>query len=50
MIKGSQSIQFENAPYIVSSGSIVGKKEAEGPLGALFDRMDDESLFGENTW
>lgn len=50
MIRGSQSIEFENAPYIVSSGSIVGKKEAEGPLGALFDRMDEQDLFGENTW
>ena len=50
MIKGSQSIQFENAPFIISSGSIVGKKEADGPLGALFDRMDETSLFGENTW
>ena len=50
MIKGSQSIQFENAPYIICSGSIVGKKEADGPLGNLFDRMDENSLFGENTW
>ena len=50
MIKGSQSIQFENAPYIVSSGSIVGKKEADGPLGAFFDRMDENDLFGEKTW
>lgn len=50
MIKGSQSIQFEDAPYIISSGSIVGKKEAEGPIGTLFDKMDEENLFGENTW
>ena len=50
VIKGSQSIQFDVAPYIISSGSIVGKKEADGPLGALFDRMDEEDLFGENTW
>ena len=50
MIKGSQSIQFENAPYIICSGSIVGKKEADGPLGTLFDRMDETSLFGEGTW
>ncbi len=50
MIKGKQSIQFENAPYIISSGSVVGKKEAEGPLGMMFDRMDEEGLFGENTW
>ena len=50
MIKGSQSIAFENAPYVISSGSIVGKKEADGPLGNLFDRMDKTSLFGESTW
>ena len=30
MIKGSQSIQFEKAPYLMSSGSIVGRKEGEG--------------------
>lgn len=50
MIKGSQSIEFEQAPYIVSSGSIVGKKESEGPLGLLFDQMDETNLFGESTW
>ena len=50
MIKGSQSIQFENTPYIVRSGSIVGKKEADGPLGQLFDRMDENDFFGEKTW
>ncbi len=50
MIKGSQSIQFENAPYLISSGSIVGKKESEGPLGTLFDEVDKENLFGEDTW
>ena len=50
MIKGSQSIQFENTPYIVSSGSVVGKKEADGPFGQLFDRMDENDLFGEKTW
>lgn len=37
MIMGSQSIQFDQAPYLVASGSIVGKKEADGPLGKLFD-------------
>lgn len=50
MIMGSQSIQFDHAPYLVASGSIVGKKEADGPLGKLFDRMDEDNLFGEKTW
>ena len=50
MIKGSQSIQFEKAPYLMSSGSIVGRKEGEGPLGKLFDRVGEDDLFGEETW
>lgn len=50
MIKGCQSIQFEDAPYIICAGTIVGKKESEGPLGSLFDQMDEENLFGESTW
>lgn len=37
MQTGKQSICFETPPYIVSSASIVGKKEGEGPLGACFD-------------
>ena len=47
---GSQSIAYENPPFIVSSGSVVGKKESEGPLGELFDQMDETDLFGEETW
>ncbi len=50
MIKGKQSILFDNPPYIVSTGSIVGKTEAEGPLGKLFDEYDKSDLFGEKTW
>ena len=50
MIKGKQSISFDRPPYIVSSGSIVGKKESEGPLGNFFDAHDETDLFGEQTW
>ena len=50
MIKESQSIQFEKAPYLISSGSIVGKKEGEGPLGKKFDMVGEDDLFGEETW
>lgn len=49
-IVGKQSICFERAPYLISSGSIVGKKEAEGPLGAMFDETSEDDLFGEKTW
>ena len=49
-IKGRQSIAFANPPHIVSSASIAGKKEAEGPLGKLFDVTGTDDLFGEKTW
>ena len=49
-IKGKQSIEFAKAPYIVTSASIAGKKESEGPLGALFDVVGKDDLFGEKTW
>ncbi len=50
MIKGKQSIAFEESPYILSSASVVGKKEGEGPLGKMFDMVEEENLFGEDTW
>lgn len=49
-IKGRQSISFDYAPYIISSASVVGKKESEGPLGQCFDRTSEDNLFGKNTW
>ncbi len=49
-IKGSQSIGFHEAPYLISSGSVVGSKEAEGPLAKLFDMTNQDDLFGANTW
>lgn len=50
MLKGSQSILFENAPYLLSCGSVVGKKEGEGPLGDLFDFVQEDDLFGQDSW
>lgn len=47
---GKQSLQFEKAPYILSSASIVGKKEGEGPLGNFFDVVGEDDKFGQNTW
>ena len=49
-IKGKQSISFDYAPYIISSASVVGKKESEGPLGKEFDRTSEDNLFGQKTW
>lgn len=48
--KGKQSLQFTEAPFIISSANIVGKKEGEGPLGECFDMVCEDDKFGEDTW
>ena len=50
MQKGKASIQFECPPWITAAGSIAGKKEGEGPLGALFDRTKEDDRMGKNNW
>lgn len=47
---GKQSLQFAEAPYIISSASIVGTKEGEGPLGNCFDVAGSDDKFGADTW
>lgn len=43
-------IDFEKRPYIISSASVVGKEERDGPLGELFDFSDPTDRFGQDTW
>lgn len=50
MLKGKQSIAFENTPYVISTASVVGKKEGEGPIGNLFDKICEDNLLGAQTW
>lgn len=50
IVKGSQSLIFANAPYLISAASVTGSKEAEGPLGKLFDMTSEDDLFGAQTW
>lgn len=47
---GKQSIKFLEAPHIIGSASIVGKKEGEGPLGGKFDLICEDPMFGEDSW
>ena len=49
-MRGKQSIQFDKAPYLIASSSVVGAKEGEGPLGMMFDRVNEDAQFGEDTW
>lgn len=45
-----QSIIFMQPPAILSYASVVGKKEAEGPLAATFDVTSNDTKFGQKTW
>lgn len=47
---GQSSIQFSEAPYIIETASIVGKKEGEGPLGKLFDCVESDPLLQKDNW
>lgn len=48
--QGKWSLRFSEAPFILESGSVVGTKEGEGPLGGLFDLVGDDDKFGQDTW
>ena len=50
MQKGKQSLCFTEAPFIISTANIVGKKEGEGPLAGHFDVIGEDDKFGQNTW
>lgn len=45
-----RSIFLDRAVHIISSASIVGKKEGEGPLGKEFDKICEDPMFGEESW
>ena len=47
---GTQSFRLGKPPTIVQWASVVGKKEASGPLGSYFDVKKTDSYFGQRTW
>jgi len=47
---GKASVKLDKPVYILSSASIVGTKEGQGPLGLLFDKVGEEDMFGCETW
>ncbi len=47
---GKQTIKFNNPPTILECATIVGPKEADGPLAKYFDRCLENEMWGEKTW
>jgi stage V sporulation protein AD len=44
------TIQFTNAPVIISAASVVGPTEGSGPLAQYFDEISPDLRFGCDTW
>ena len=47
---GKQTIKFDTPPTILQTASIVGPKEADGPLASDFDQCLDDEFWGEKSW
>ena len=47
---GQNSIAFGQPVAILTSASVVGKKEGQGPLASLFDKVGTDDMFGAKTW
>lgn len=47
---GRASVRPKQPVYIMSSASVVGPKEGQGPLGLLFDVVGEDDMFGCETW
>lgn len=47
---GTQTVKLYNPPSIVTTATIVGPKEGEGPLKDYFDLVLSDDLFGEKSW
>lgn len=45
-----QTLQFKNEIYVGTTGTVVGPKEKDGPLGGSFDKSFDKLYCGEATW
>ncbi len=47
---GDATVQFKEDIFIIATASVVGSKEAEGPLRNYFDKIIVDNTMGEETW
>ena len=47
---GQFTIKLEQPPIITGFGSVVGKKESEGPLKNYFHNIEYDTKMGCDTW
>ncbi len=47
---GGQTVEFTGNPTIMGYASVVGPKEAEGPLGDYFTLTEEDPMLGQESW
>ncbi len=47
---GKHTVKLQEPVYILSAASTAGKKEGEGPLKNLFDKVLEDDTCGEPSW
>lgn len=47
---GIQTVKMENPPSIISTATIVGPKEGDGPLKDYFDLILEDDLWEQESW
>lgn len=47
---GYYTVEMPSHPAVLSYAAAVGKKEGEGPLGAEFDYIAEDTTLGEPSW
>ncbi|MCI1477373.1 MAG: stage V sporulation protein AD [Clostridium beijerinckii] len=47
---GNQTVKLDNPPKIISTHSIVGPKEGEGPLSEYFDDILNDDMLGKESF
>ncbi len=45
-----RTVKLSSPVHFISSGSVVGRREHDGPYGSCFDLHDESERFGQNTW
>ena len=50
LMRKKDSIVFQNPPAVLAWAAVGGKKESEGPLGALLDETVSDNTLGEESW
>ena len=45
-----ETLVLKNAPAVSAFASVVGQKEADGPLGRRFDAVEPDARAGQDSW